>query len=709
MPDLLLELFSEEIPARMQTAAARDLERLVTERLTREGLEFAASRSFATPRRLTLAIDALPERQADLKDERKGPRVGAPEKAIEGFLRGAGLTSIDQATVQSDPKKGDFYVAVIEKKGRETKDVLAEALPEIIRSFPWPKTMRWGAPSTSLESLRWIRPLRSILCVLSDNTASSEIVEFSVDDIASGNTTFGHRFMAPDPISVSAFQDYETSLRAAKVMLNAEERAEMILQDARKLSDAEELSLVEDPGLLTEVAGLVEWPVVRMGNFDEDFLDVPDEAIRATIKTNQKCFVLADPKKDGALANRFILISNVEASDGGATVVAGNERVIRARLSDAKFFWDQDKKTPLEHRLPKLNDLIFHAKLGSVHDRAHAIAKIAMELSEVIPGANHKLCERAGLLAKADLVTEMVGEFPELQGTMGAYYARHDGEADDVATAIVEHYRPQGPSDPVPTEPTSIAVAIAEKLHTLVGLFSIDERPTGSRDPYALRRAALGVIRIVLENQLRLDLHEWFAATSKTYETIGAHNGDAWMDASEVSKHLLSFFQDRLRVYLRDRGTRYDIVDAIFALRGQDDLVLTVNRVDALSAFLNSDDGASLLAGYKRAANILKAEEKKDGVAYEGAVEPRFFDEPAEIALNEALDTADAAISNALHGEDFEAAMSALAQVRPAVDAFFEHVTVNAENQIVRRNRLCLLNRLRVATGKLGDFNRIEG
>ncbi|MEM6666378.1 MAG: glycine--tRNA ligase subunit beta, partial [Pseudomonadota bacterium] len=665
-------------------------------------------RAFATPRRLTLIVDGVPPRQPDLREERKGPRVDAPEKAIAGFLRGAGLSDISEAQIISDPKKGDLYAAVIEKPGRVAEVVIAEIIPTVIRSFPWPKSMRWGVASASSESLRWVRPLQAIVCTFGPVTEEPVVVDFEVDGIVSGNTTFGHRFMAPDAIQVRRFEDYEQKLRAAKVMLDPDERQDAILHASKDLALAQGLDLVEDKGLLAEVAGLVEWPVPLIGAFDAAFLEVPDAVIRATIRANQKCFVLKDPET-GALANRFIATANLEASDGGAAIIAGNERVIRARLSDAKFFWDQDRKSPLEHRLPKLNDLIFHAKLGSVHDKAHAIARLAMDLADVVSDANRKHCERAALLAKADLVTEMVGEFPEVQGLMGATYARLDGEADDVADAIRDHYLPQGPSDPVPTDPTAMVTALADKLYNLVGFFGVDERPTGSRDPFALRRAALGIVRIVLENSLRLRLNEWFSKTTEYYGAIGSNPLGNWTEKYDVDATLLAFFADRLKVHLRDEGVRHDLIDGVFALPGQDDLWLIVKRVEALGAFLATEDGANLLAGYKRAANILRAEEKKDGVSYEGKPDPRFFEDAAEQVLWDALEAADGALGSALHGEDFTGAMAALSELRAPVDRFFDEVTVNAENAIKRRNRLCLLNRIREATLKVADFGRIEG
>ncbi|PPC93508.1 MAG: glycine--tRNA ligase subunit beta, partial [Methylocystis sp.] len=502
MSDLLLELFSEEIPARMQRQAADDLKRLVTNALVDRGLTYEGAVAYATPRRLALQVVGLPSRQPDIREERKGPRVGAPEAAVAGFLKSAGLASLDQATIAKDKKGAEFYLAVIERAGAETIDVLAEILPAIIKSFPWPKSMRWGAASERGDSLRWVRPLHSIVATFGPETESPEVVRFEVDGIASGNVTHGHRFLAPQPIRVKRFEDYALSLERAKVVIDAARRRDIILHDAKDLAFAQGLELVEDAGLLEEVAGLVEWPVTLMGAFDESFLSIPPEVIRATIRVNQKCFVL---REDNALTNRFILVSNIEASDGGATVVAGNERVIAARLSDAKFFYETDLKTRLEDRLPKLDAIVFHEKLGTQGERVKRIAALAKELAPIV-GADDFLAERAAMLCKADLVSEMVGEFPELQGLMGRYYAAAQGEDASVAAAIEEHYKPQGPGDRIPTDPTSIAVALADKLDTLVGFWAIDEKPTGSKDPYALRRAALGVIRIVLENELRLQL-----------------------------------------------------------------------------------------------------------------------------------------------------------------------------------------------------------
>jgi len=714
MPDLLLELFSEEIPARMQRRAAEDLKKLVTDALVERGFLYEGAQAFATPRRLALTIMGLPVKGQDVREERKGPRVGSPDAAIQGFLKGAGLTSIDQAKIESDPKKGEFYVAVIEKPGRATIDVLAEILPQIIRSFPWPKSMRWGAASREPGSLRWVRPLQSILCTFGPETEDPEIVRFEVDGITSGDVTFGHRFLAPEPIRVRRFDDYAPALERAKVVLDGDRRKDMILHDAKDLAFAQGLELVEDEGLLEEVAGLVEWPVVLMGSFDEAFLDIPPEVIRTTIRANQKCFVLRDPNT-GKLANRFIPVSNLVATDGGRTIVGGNERVVRARLSDAKFFWETDQRVKLEDRLEKLKSIVFHEKLGTQYERVERITALAKELAPVV-GADPALAERAARLAKADLVTEMVGEFPELQGLMGRYYATLQGEHPSVAAAIEEHYKPLGPSDRVPTDSVSVAVALADKIDTLVGFWAIDEKPTGSKDPYALRRAALGVIRLVLENNLSLHLAPVFQRLmTQMGDRLAAMTGRAGPGKSAVisaEEDLLSFFADRLKVYLRDQGARHDLIDAVFALEGQDDLLMIVRRVEALGRFLDTEDGANLLAGYRRAANILRIEEKKDGRAYDGAPDLQIVNDQGQIeekALAVVLDGAKRDAAAAIEAEDFEGAMRALSRLRQPVDSFFDKVTVNAEDAGLRANRLRLLNSIREATRTVADFSRIEG
>jgi glycyl-tRNA synthetase beta chain len=765
MPDLLLELLSEEIPARMQAKAADDLRRLVTDALVERGLAYEGAKAFATPRRLALVIGGLPARQPDRREERKGPRVGAPEKAIEGFLKATGLASIDEAVVQSDPK-GDFYVARIERPGRAATEVIAEIMPEIIRGFPWPKSMRWGA-----GTLRWVRPLHSIVATFGVPQEEPEIVRFEVDGIASGDVTRGHRVHAPGEIRVRRFDDYVEALEKARVTLDPARRREIIRADARTLAQAQNLELVEDDGLLDEVAGLVEWPVALMGAFEEEFLDVPDEVIRATIRANQKCFVLRDPAT-GRLTNRFILVANLEAADGGAAIVHGNERVVRARLSDARFFWETDKKVRLEDRLEKLKSITFHEKLGTQYERVERLARLARELAPLV-GAGADKAETAARLAKADLVTEMVGEFPELQGLMGRYYAQAEGQDPEVAAAIEEHYKPVGPSDRIPTAPVSIAVALADKIDTLVGFWAIDEKPTGSKDPYALRRAALGVVRIVLENGLRVGLQEpLISAFNEVLRAVAGARRDGrlgsldliiqkmdvqgWLHPNDIPaiSDVLSFLIDRLKVQLREQGARHDLVDAALGaglpppLRGSvgvgggaessgavdfapiappgttptpdpspqgggekgDDLVLIVRRVEALGKLLETEDGRNLLAGYKRAANILRAEEKKDGAgAFEAEPDEALLTEKAEIGLSKALDIAAGAAAQAVAAEDFALATAALAKLRPEVDAFFDQVTVNAPDPALRANRLKLLARLRRATRAVADFDRIEG
>jgi glycyl-tRNA synthetase beta chain len=721
MPDLLLELFSEEIPARMQARAADDLKKLVTDRLVAAGLVYDGAKSFVTPRRLTLAVQGIPARQPDVKEERKGPRVGAPAGAISGFLKAAGLPSIEQAKVHPD-KKGDFYVAVIEKRGRPAVEVISEIVPEVVKGFPWPKSMRWGAASEKPGALGWVRPLHSILATFGPETEEPQVVRFSVDGIAAGNETRGHRFLAPEPFAVKRLDDYTTKLEKAKVVLDPARRREIILADAQNLAFAQGFELVHDPGLIEEVAGLVEWPVVLMGSFDESFLEIPDEVIRATIRNNQKCFVLRDPQTT-KLVNRFILVSNMEAEDGGKAIVAGNERVIRARLSDAKFFYETDLKTRLEDRLGKFEHIVFHEKLGTQAERIKRIERLAAELAPIV-GADVAKAERAARLCKADLLTEVVGEFPELQGLMGRTYAEAQGEDEAVAHAIEDHYRPKGPDDLVPADPVSVAVALADKIDTLVGFWAIDEKPTGSKDPYALRRAALGVIRLVLDNVLRLSLTAVAAKHQNVMAGLvpaihGFNNVKKDVDARDKRGHddgvggLLSFFADRLKVQLREQGARHDLVDAVFALEGQDDLVLIVRRVEALGKFLDSEDGKNLLAGYKRATNIIRIEEKKDAREYVGRPDPSLYRQAEEWALARAIESATEDASIAVANEDFEAAMRAMASLRPHVDAFFDKVTVNVadgpDKEKLRENRLKLLNEIRAATRAVADFSRIEG
>ncbi|HEY2243361.1 MAG TPA: glycine--tRNA ligase subunit beta [Xanthobacteraceae bacterium] len=717
MPDLLLELFSEEIPARMQARAAEDLRKAVTDRLVEAGLSYDGAKAFVTPRRLALAVQGVPVRQPDRREEKKGPRVGAPEQAVAGFLKAAGLKSLAEAKVQPD-KKGDFYVAVIEKPGRPALEVISEILPEVVKTFPWPKSMRWGAQSKNPGALNWVRPLHSIIATFGPETEEPDIVPFTVDGIAAGNVTRGHRFLAPEAFAVRRLADYTAKLDKAKVVLDPERRRHVIHTEAKQLAFAQGLELVEDEGLLAETAGLVEWPVVLMGTFDESFLQIPEEVIRATIRNNQKCFVLRDAAH-AKLVNKFLLVANLEAEDGGKAIVAGNERVIRARLSDARFFYQTDLKTKLEDRLPSFNDIIFHEKLGTQSERIARIERLAAELAPLV-GAEVKKAKRAAQLCKADLLTEMVGEFPELQGTMGKYYAQEQGEDEAVAHAIEDHYRPKGPDDLVPSDPVSIAVALADKLDTLVGFWAIDERPTGSKDPYALRRAALGIIRLVLENNIRLSLIE--TTKSAAAGIVKASTRDALVNREQLPVDLLAFFADRLKVQLREQGARHDLVDAVFALQeagraggatgtkhAQDDLLLIVRRVEALGQFLDSEDGKNLLAGYKRATNIIRIEEKKDNRHYTGAPQAKLYREPEEKALANAIETGQTEAARAVKKEDFVAAMRAMARLRPAVDAFFDKVTVNVDDKALRENRLKLLNQIREATRTVADFSKIEG
>ncbi|MDP3896635.1 MAG: glycine--tRNA ligase subunit beta [Mesorhizobium sp.] len=922
MPDLLLELRSEEIPARMQRKAAGDLRKLLTDGLVEAGLTYEAAREYWTPRRLTLDLRGLTARSKDVREETKGPSTTAPEQAIQGFLRKAGLTSVDQAEIVMDPKKGSFYVATTIKPGRAAEEIIAELVPAIIRAFPWPKSMRWGKASAKPGSLRWVRPLQSILCTFGPETEEPVVVDFEVDGLRSGNVTYGHRFHAPDAITVRRFADYVAKLEAAKVVLDAERRKAIILADARNLAFARGLELVEDDGLLEEVSGLVEWPVVLMGEFEADYLQIPPEVIRLTIRANQKCFVTrpvisplvggpkdgrdprlapsAQPTEGGAvpptsrsvtppsalpgisptrweisqsqLSNHFLLTANIEASDHGAEIARGNGKVVRARLSDALYFWKTDQADlpdlaeldgsaekfglkrdaggrllPLDQRMARLDHLgvTFHAKLGTQGERVQRIARLAEEIAHLIsplvgemsaepteggavPPTSHSvtppsalpgisptrgeishLARRAAILAKADLTTEIVGEFPELQGAMGRKYALLQGEHASVAAAIEEHYKPQGPSDVVPTSPVSIAVALADKLDTLVGFWAIDEKPTGSKDPYALRRAALGVVRILVENQIRLPVQEVGTAIYRLgliqrlkrffeskmelslsdiaaspfanmlshpkfgkdaladgirlYAERMAHRERPQVDELDVLADLLSFFHDRLKVYLRDKGARHDLIDAVLAggagvisprvgemsaqpteggavpqpqqpydvERGHsvmppsalpgisptggeisqsqsDDLYLIVLKVEALGAFLDSEDGRNLLAGAKRAANILAAEEKKKTVIAD-RVDPSLFSDPAEEALFRAVNQAESQAAQAIRNQDFSAAMQALSALREPVDSFFERVLVNDENSAVRANRLALLARIRAATGQVADFSRIAG
>ena len=740
MPDLLLELRSEEIPARMQRKAAGDLKKLVTDALVERGLTYEGAREYWTPRRLTLDIRGLNARSADVREEKKGPRTDANEKAIEGFLRGAGLNDISEAQVVSDPKKGDFYIAIINKPGRPAEEIIAEVMPGIIRSFPWPKSMRSGPASMpkgssyagiegkGSESLRWVRPLQSIVCLFGPEHDETQVIPFVIDGIVAGNVTYGHRFHAPGPITVRRFEDYVSSLEKAKVILDAERRKDIILHDAKDLAFANGLDLVEDEGLLEEVSGLVEWPQVLMGTFEEDYLQIPAEIIRLTIKTNQKCFVTRNQGAEEGLSNRFILISNIEASDGGKEIIHGNGKVVRARLSDARHFWNRDQgdlpdletlkdsaakfgldlKKPLDQRMAKLDALnvTFHAKLGTQGERVTRIRELARVLAPVV-GADETLVDRAVVLAKADLRTEAVGEFPELQGLMGRKYAALQGENESVAAAIEDHYKPQGPSDRLPADKVAITVALADKLDTLVGFWAIDEKPTGSKDPFALRRAALGVVRIILERNVRLPIAGIFEPWLQhvTENVTFAKNPDDVM--FEVEADLLAFFHDRLKVYLRDLGARYDLIDAVLTPES-DDLLMIARRVEALTAFITGEEGRNLLAGAKRATQLLAAEEKKGTVVADG-VSDELLKLDAEKALFAAIKTASADAAEAVEGEDFRSAMQALSTLRVPVDKFFEDVLVNDEDAAIRANRLALLKAIREATGTVADFSKITG
>lgn len=674
MPELLLELFSEEIPARFQRRAADDLKKAVTDAIVDAGLVYESARAFVTPRRLALSVTGIPARSPDTREEKKGPRVGAPQQAVDGFLKSAGLSSVDEAQVESDPKKGDFYVARIEKKGADAPAILEAALPKIISGFSWAKSMEWGQ-----GGLNWVRPLRAITATFGTDNDEPIVIPFKSNDLTAGQTTFGHRFLAPDAIRVKRFDDYVAALEKAKVVLDLDRRKEIIRADTDNLAFAQNLSVIHDEGLIEEVAGLVEWPVVMMGSFDESFLELPEEVIIATIRANQKCFCLRGA--DGKLANAFLLTANTIAEDGGAQIVAGNERVIRARLSDAQFFYKTDLGTPLEQGIPHLADSIFHAKLGTQRQRVDRLVNLAAEIAPKV-GADVEQAKRAALLAKADLVTGMVGEFPELQGLMGRYYALAQGEPLAIANAISDHYKPLGPTDYVPAEPVSIAVALADKLDLLTGFWAIDEKPTGSRDPFALRRAALGVIRIIVDNELSFPL--------------------------QVEPDLLAFFHDRLKVTLRDAGARHDLVDAVITA-DSDDILEVTRRVDALTALLGSDDGQNLLAGYKRAANILAAEEKKEKATFAGEVDATLLSTAEEKALATAVASVGKAVAASVAGNDYKGAIGELGTLRAPVDAFFEAVLVNDPDAAVRTNRLNLLAQLRDTMHLVADFSKVSG
>ncbi|MEO3434311.1 glycine--tRNA ligase subunit beta [Inquilinus sp. CAU 1745] len=718
MAEFLLELFSEEIPARMQARAAEDLKRLFGAALDGAGLTADRLESFVTPRRLVLVADGLPTAQPDVTEERKGPKADAPQQAIDGFLKATGLT-LDQCERRETPK-GPVWYAVSQKQGEATETLLPRIAYELICNLSWPKSMRWNE-----NRFRWVRPLHRILAIYegkpvnglvrlgrSDQETATigfashtsmvptiEDQDYEVNYLEYGNITSGHRFLAPDPVEVTSFADYREKLRNAYVVLDREERKALILDQATNLAAAEKLALKDDPGLLEEVTGLVEYPVALIGRIDDAFMELPAEVLTTSMRSHQKYFACQHP--DGSLAPRFVVVANMVTEDVGATVVAGNEKVLRARLSDARFFWDQDRKIPLGDRVKALAAVTFHEKLGSMEDKVARMEALAGDLAAAIPGCDADQARRAARLAKADLTTGMVGEFPELQGLMGGYYATGQGEPPAVAEAVAQHYSPLGPNDRCPTAPVAIAVALADKIDTLAGFFAIDEKPTGSRDPYALRRAALGIIRLIVENGVRLSLGDALKKALRPYPA--SNSGDA------VADDLLAFFADRLKVALRDRGVRHDLIDAVFALGGEDDLVRLLARVEALGAFLGTDDGANLLVAYRRAANIFRIESKKDGRQDYGAVNPALLGEAEEKSLHAALAKAHAALEPLLAAEDFVGAMAALAALRTPVDSFFDKVTVNADDPALRVNRLALLADITGTMNRVADFSRVEG
>ena len=691
MPELLLELFSEEIPARMQARAAEDLKRLVTDKLRAAGLAFARADAYVTPRRLALVVDGVPEKQPDVSEEKKGPRVGSPDAAIQGFLRGAGLSSLEQCEKRT-VGKAEFWFAVIKRKGQVTIDVLASALTAAVHELPWPKSMRWGE-----HRFVWVRPLHRLIGLFAGQVVPMKL-EFG---LASGDRTYGHRFLAPREIQVRSFADYKDKLQDAKVILDPAERRDAILRKADEAAKREGLTIKDDPALLEEVTGLVEWPVVLVGSIDAAYMDLPPEVLSTSMRAHQKYFTLLKP--DGSLAPRFIVVSNMETDeDGRRNILAGNERVLRARLSDAKFFWDQDRKEALENRVPALTTRVFHAKLGTVADKVNRMQSLLSKLVPVIPGCDADFARQAALLCKADLSSGMVGEFPELQGAMGRYYALHDGEPPEVADAIRDHYAPLGPNDRCPTKPVSVAVALADRIDTLAGFWYIGEKPTGSKDPFALRRAALGVIRLVIENKLRIPLRRVFA------KALARHGADP-AKTEELIADLLSFFADRLKVHLREQGVRHDLIAAIFERGGDSDIVRILARVEVLKEFLASIDGANLLTAYRRASNIVEIEEKKDKRRYDTAADPALLHQAEEKTLLHKLAEVREAMEALLREENFGGAMMALANLRAPVDAFFDKVTVNAPQADLRANRLRLLSEIRRTLGAVADFSKIEG
>jgi glycyl-tRNA synthetase beta chain len=738
MPDLLIELFSEEIPARMQARARDDLRKLVTDGLVEAGLTYASAGAFSTPRRLVLSVEGLTSESRPVREERKGPATTAPAQAVDGFLRATGLT-IDQLERRAD-KKGETFYAVVEKPGRPAAAIVAEVLEATIRNFPWPKSMRWGT-----GTLRWVRPLQSILCLLSDETGA-HVVPLTVDGITAGNTTEGHRFMGIGRFTVTGFDDYVVKLKRAHVVLDSAEREAAIWQGAQNLAFAAGMEVVPDPGLLTEVAGLVEWPVPLMGRIGEAFLSLPPEVLQTSMREHQKFFSARNPRT-GRIEG-FVTVANIEAPDGGAVILKGNQKVLAARLSDAKFFWENDlrvAKGGMAEWAEGLKAVTFHAKLGSQAERIDRIAALSREIAPLV-GADAEDADRAARLAKLDLRSAMVGEFPELQGVMGRYYALEAGEKPTIADAARDHWRPKGESDSVPTDPVSVAVALADKIDTLTGFWAIDEKPTGSKDPYALRRAALGVIRLVLGNGARMSVdrpidaqvlrhqigpkpaepgrlqailaasvqHGMFGSATRALVAEAEATSPDWLSAvrdhdPSISDDLRDFLHDRLKVFLKDQGVRHDIIDACLAMEGNCDLTLLVKRAEALAAVTKTEDGANLLQGYKRAVNILTQAEAKDGVEYSFGADPKFAETDAERALFAALDTAEAAITPAMAAEDFATAMAAMAALRAPIDAFFTAVQVNAENPIIRRNRLNLLHRIRAICSGVADLSRIEG
>ena len=688
MPELLLEILSEEIPARMQENAAENLKRIVVESLNDIGLEFVSANSYVTPRRLAVVVDGLPNNTPEVSEERRGPRVDAPKKAIDGFVGGLGLTLNDLEKRKTE--KGEFYFAVLSKTGQKTVVLLKGMLEEAISKVPWPKSMRWAS-----NTERWVRPIHSLICIFDGN-----VIPVSYGSCTADRKTSAHRFLTNALVEVADFADYKKTLETGYVLIDPKDRRSKILGEIETLATKEELTLLEDQALLDEVVGLVEWPIALMGHMDEAFLEIPQEVLTTTMRKNQKYFALIAP--DGTLAPRFIMIVNKETPDQGASIIAGNERVLRSRLADAKFFWDQDRQSSLESRLNRLEAITFHAKLGTLAEKVKRIGKLAIPLADVV-GANKKLAARAAQLAKADLVTAMVGEFPEVQGVMGRYYALNDGEAKEVAQAIEEHYAPAGPSDFCPMAPVSVTLALADKIDTLVGFWAIDEKPTGSKDPYALRRAALGIIRLVVENNHRLNLMDAFSHAWK----IAGYPGNQ----QSALEGLLQFFYDRLRVYLRGKGVRHDLISSVFSNGIEDDLVRFLTRVDVLETFLKTDDGANLLAAYKRAVNILRIEEKKDKKTYDYSegLDHKLLTEKNEISLSETLIEILPTVKSALAKENYSGAMESLASTRDLIDSFFNTVTVNCDDPLVRKNRLMILSLIRASFDQIADFSEIEG